>query len=89
MDYIHIPKQSKTRDMGLALVELSLAAADRQPQTSWPSTREAYGRRPGSGRRVQGRLHRDGDNGAGPWMRSRSPDGGEGGKHIPSRGNST
>ena len=44
---------------------------------------------PGSGRRVQDRLHRDGDNGAGPRMRSRSPDGGGGGKHIPSRGNST
>lgn len=43
----------------------------------------------GSAWRTQGRLHRDGDNGAGPWMRRSSPDGGEGGKRIPSRGNST
>lgn len=33
----------------------------------------------GSAWRVQSRLHRDGDNGAGPWMSSSSPDGGEGG----------
>lgn len=43
----------------------------------------------GSAWRMQGRLHRDGDNGAGPWMSRSSPDGGEGGKRIPSRGNST
>lgn len=28
---------------------------------------------------MKGRLPRDGDNGAGPWMRRSSPDGREGG----------
>lgn len=34
---------------------------------------------------MQGRLHRDGDNGAGPWMRSCSPGEGEGGAHSKQR----
>lgn len=37
------------------------------------------GKGTGSAWRMQSRLHRHGDNGAGPWMSSGSPDGGEGG----------
>lgn len=38
--------------------------------------------RTGSAWRVQSRLHRDGDSGAGPWMRSSPADGGEGGSTL-------
>lgn len=61
-----------------ALVELTVCRR-RQPQTQQQSTREAQRRGTGSAWRMQGRLHRDGDNGAGPWMRSCSPGGGGGG----------
>lgn len=83
-------KKKKRKDSPCPHGAHSLVEADKQSQIQWQSTREALWKKglvlPGE---CRGRLHRGGDNGAGPWMRRSSPDGGEGGKRIPSRGNST
>ena len=75
---LNIPKQNK-RHGPCPHGAHSLAEADKQSQIQRPSTREALWKEglvlPGGCRAAsQGR-----DNGAGPWMRSSSPDGGGGG----------
>lgn len=56
----------------------SLVEADKVTNTMAKHQESIMEEGIGSAWRMQGRLPRDGDNGAGPWMRS-SPDGREGG----------
>lgn len=67
----------------------SLAKADKQVTNTMAKHQGSImEERIGSAWSMQGRLPRDGDNGAGSWTSRSSPDEGERGKHIPSRANS-